>query len=219
MPATAALKVVPANVGVAMDPTLGDKMLQRPMPSVGVAAAMVTVGAPIQATWLPPATAITVPVVTSINNVSMLEAQTPLLMLQVRVLVPALNPITPLLLPDGTVTVPVPFSTVQLPLDTEGKFAFRAVEGDEIQINWSFPARAVVGTLSTCMLMVAELEQPPFVIVHAMTLLPRLRPVTVVVSELTLVMVPAPVVTDQLPMPTVGVLPEIVALGELIQTV
>ena len=57
-------------------------------------------------------------------------------------------------------------------------------------------------------LIVTELllaGQAPLLIVHCNTFAPALNPVTEVVAELALVNVPAPLTTDQVPVPVAGV--------------
>jgi len=74
---------------------------------------------------------------------------------------------------------------------------------------------------STMMVIVdAVLEQVPAdVMLHCKTLVPSVRPVTVVLGLVEEVITPPPVNTDQVPVPVVGVLAASVAFGELIQTV
>ena len=64
------------------------------------------------------------------------------------------------------------------------------------------------------------LEQvPALVIVHSKILVPKLKFVTVEFAANELVIIPVPLITDQVPTPVVGVLAANVALGEEIQTV
>ncbi len=74
---------------------------------------------------------------------------------------------------------------------------------------------------STIIVIVEEvLEQvPALVIVHSKTLVPKERFVTVLFAANELVKIPVPAITDQVPVPVVGVLAASVAFGELIQIV
>jgi hypothetical protein len=69
-------------------------------------------------------------------------------------------------------------------------------------------------------IVLAVLEQvPALVIDHCNTLVPSVRPVTVVTGLVEFVIIPPPVNTDHVPVPVVGVLAANVAVGELIHTV
>ena len=73
----------------------------------------------------------------------MLGVQVPLVIVQVKVFTPVVNPVTPELGSIGFVTVPVPAVTVHAPVPTVGVFAARVAVG--LQIVWSMPALLVVG--------------------------------------------------------------------------
>ena len=93
--------------------------------------------------------------------------------------------------------------------------------GELIQTVWFVPALAILVAGSTMMVIVLDvLEQvPALVMLHCKTFVPKLKLVTVEFAASELVMIPVPVITDQVPVPVVGVLAASVALGELIQTV
>ena len=67
--------------------------------------------------------------------------------------------------------------------------------------------------------MLEVLIHPPFEIVHCKTFTPKPKPVTALVGEVGLDIVPLPAITDQLPVPVTGVLPANVVVALLIQSV
>ena len=141
------------------------------------------------------------------------EAQTPLLIVHLNVFTPVDKPVTPELGSPGVVTVPEPAITVQLPVPTIG--ALPASVAVVEQIVWSGPAFAVVGASSRVIVMSSiEGEQTPLLIVHLNVLVPTDRPVTPEPGSLGVVTVPNPVMTVQLPVPTLGGLPASVAVAE-----
>ena len=75
---------------------------------------------------------------------STLGVQVPLVIVQVKVLIPVVIPVTPDVGLVGVVTVPVPAVTVQSPVPIAGMFAARVAVG--LQIVWSDPALEVVGS-------------------------------------------------------------------------
>ena len=85
-----------------------------------------------------------------------------------------------------------------------------SVNVDVLQSSWSAPAAATGGVALLVRVTSSKLAHEPFVIVHRnVTLVPAVRPVTVVVAELILVMT-APFAAPwmvQVPVPTTGVLP------------
>ena len=120
----------------------------------------------------------------------------------------------------GTATVPVPLSTDHRPVPVPvGVLAAKNTDGEVIQTVCKVPAFETEGTSSTFIDIVAVLKQPPLVIVQASVLSPRLRLVTGLLPWPGLVTLPVPEVTVQLPVPSVGVLPVSIVVGELIQTV
>ena len=100
--------------------------------------------------------------------------------------------------------VPGPLDCVQVPVPTEAALAAVLATSDA-QISWSGPALACSASLMVASLYV---EQVPLVIVHRMTYVPYAEAVAVVVGSFTSpkVIVPGPLVCDQVPVPMVGVL-------------
>ena len=74
---------------------------------------------------------------------SALGGHVPLLIVQVKVFTPVVNPVTPDVGLVGVVTVAVPAVTVHAPVPTVGAFAAKVAFGE--QIVWSAPAAATVG--------------------------------------------------------------------------
>jgi hypothetical protein len=106
---------------------------------------------------------------------------------------------------EGSVTVPPPLTTVQLPVPTTGVFPARVAV--DVQIVWLGPASAVVGGLNTVMVRSSdEAAQVPLLIVQRKTLAPNPKPVTVEAWLVGVVMVAVPETTVQLPVPVVGML-------------
>ncbi len=116
----------------------------------------------------------------------------------------------------GVVIVPLPKITDQVPIPVTGIFPVNTVVGLLIHKVWFPPAVAVVGKLSTCILMVEEfVPQPPPLIVHCKTLTPMPNPVTGLVASVGVVMVPVPDINDQVPAPLVGVFAAKTVVGVL----
>ena len=111
------------------------------------------------------------------------------------------------------VRVEVPARIVQLPVPTEGAFAFKvAVVEQSVVLD---PAEATVGKSSRIIVIVDVLgKHVPFVIFHSRLLIPTESPVTLVELVRGLVTVAVPLSTVQLPVPTVGILALIVAEDE-----
>ncbi|TAD93739.1 MAG: hypothetical protein EAY75_00810 [Bacteroidetes bacterium] len=79
--------------------------------------------------------------------------------------------------------------------------------------SWSAPALAGVGKASLVIVIVASLgTQPPLLITHLNTLAPTDRLATCVIGLFGALIEPEPVITTQVPVPTVGVLPVKVAV-------
>ena len=129
---------------------------------------------------------------------------------------PTVIPVTVLVGLDGVVIVAVPLTTVHTPVPTVGVFPANVVLVT-LHKPWSVPASAVVGTSDTLMVTSSLLlPQPPLLMVHLnVTLLPIVRPVTVLVSDDGVVIVPVPLTTVHTPVPTVAVLPASVVVVTL----
>jgi hypothetical protein len=192
---------------------------QLPMPTVGVLPVSVVLDELIQSVWLPATVAAVARSSTEILTLETLDGHTPLEIVHSK----TFNPVLKLwALLEGEVRLSMfaePLCTVHKPVPTEGELAASVVFGKVIQRFWAGPATEASGRSSTCMLMVAELEQPPLLMVHSRIFMPMLRLVTVLFSWLIFVTVPLPAIIDQVPMPRVGVLPVNVVLGELMQRV
>jgi len=136
---------------------------------------------------------------------------TPFEMVQRNVLIPTLKPVTPEVGDVGVVTVALPAITVQAPVPTAGVFpASVAVVAHTL---WSGPAAETVGTAFLVITTLSmDAAQGPFVIVHRNVLAPTPKPVIPETGEEGVVMVPAPVMSVQLPVPTSGVFPAKVAV-------
>ena len=100
-----------------------------------------------------------------------------------------------------------PLVTVHVPVPTVAVLADN-VALPVLQIDWLLPALDVVGVASLVNVTVDEDEHKPFVIVHCNTvLLPAVTPVTVVVFEVAVVILPGPLTFVHSPVPTLGLLP------------
>ena len=103
--------------------------------------------------------------------------------------------------------VPVPLTTVHKPIPTTG--ALPAKVAVVPHIDWGGPATegVTVGeTIIVSLLVVGR--QGGLAIVHIKTFIPVPNPVTDDVGEAGVVIVPVPLTNVQVPVPTVGVLPE-----------
>ena len=146
--------------------------------------------------------------------------QPPFAMVHCKIFTPNASPVTELLPKVGVVTVPLPARKDQVPIPVTGIFPVKTVVGLLTHKVWFPPASAVVGKLSTLILMVEELvPQPPPLIVHCKTLIPRPNPVTELVANVGVVMVPVPDITDHVPAPLVGVLAAKTVVGLLMHRV
>ena len=86
-----------------------------------------------------------------------------------------------------------------------------------VHTGWSGPALAVVGVALTVMIISSMLgAQLAFEIVQRNVFCPTPRLVTVEVGFAGVVTVPVPLISDQAPVPTTGVLPASVAVFEQI---
>ena len=106
----------------------------------------------------------------------------------------------------NVVIVPVPDMSDQVPVPMIGVFAAKVVLSE--QIVWSNPAFALVGGGSTIIATVSrEVAQGRLVILHLKVFTPTLNPVTVDVGLFGEVIVPEPVRSDHVPIPTRGLFP------------
>ena len=110
----------------------------------------------------------------------------------------------------GVVTAPLPEITFQIPLPTVGLLPFKMAEPAEIQMVWLVPALERVGLSSTVIVIFETEVHVPLIIAHSKTLLPVTREETTVVGDREFDIMPDPLIKDQDPVPTVGVLADIV---------
>jgi hypothetical protein len=129
------------------------------------------------------------------------EGQLPLDTVHTNELVPVLNAV---ICDEGLfteVTEPDPAITDHTPIPTVG---FTAANVAVVaQIVWFVPA-SEVGCASRIIVTVEEEVQAPFETVHTKELVPVLNDVTCDEGLFTAVMLPDPAITDQTPVPTVG---------------
>ena len=111
--------------------------------------------------------------------------------------------------------VALPDITDQVPTPLVGVLPANTVVGVEIHKVGFGPAIAILAAGSTWMVIVLDvLEQvPTLVMLHCKTFVPKLKLVTVEFAASELVMIPVPVITDQVPTPLVGVLPANTVVG------
>lgn len=190
-----------------------------PIPTVAALPASVVVGELIHKAWFAPAFAKVGARSTCILIVDELAPQTPFTIVHSKIFNPAPRPVTEDVANVGVVIVPLPEITDQVPVPTSGVFPVRAKVGVLIQIDWLEPALAIVGTLSTCIFKVDVLEHIPLAIVHSSVFNPSPKPVMVLVGEFGFDIVPLPAITDQVPIPVVGVFPANTVVGLLIHKV
>ena len=180
-----------------------------PLPTVGVLPAKVVLSA--QMVWFVPASAgvgsSSLVIVTSSKE----GGHTPLVIVHLNTLAPSPSPVTPLVGEPGVVMVPVPLISVHVPLPTVGVLPPSvAVVAHTV---WLVPASATVGLASTVMVTSSkESAQTPLEMVHLNTFAPSPNPVTPLVGEPGVVMVPVPFTSVHVPLPTVGALPPSVAV-------
>ena len=130
---------------------------------------------------------------------------------QANTFVPALRPVTELVGELALPKLPVPLTTVHVPVPVVA--VLPASVALVAHTFWSGPAFAVVGAADRVIVTWSlEAVQEPLVIVQANTFAPTLRPVTELVGEFALPKLPVPLITDHVPVPVVAVLPARVAL-------
>ena len=148
----------------------------------------------------------------------MLAAQAPLVIFQVRVFVPVVNPVIALVPSVGVTIVPPP-ELVHEPVPVVGIFPVSVVLGELMHRDWLPAVVAVVGALVITRDRVALLEQTPFVVIQRKIVVPVVKAVIVVVGFKELLITPPPDRTDQVPMPKLADTADNMAVGELTQIV
>ena len=129
--------------------------------------------------------------------------QVPLPMLHIKIFVPVFKLFTEEVAEFGAVKIPLPETTVQVPVPTVGIFALR-VEVEEQMVVF-VPALATLGFASTLIeTVLVEVGQVPLPTLHIKVFVPTSKPVTLDVAVLTEVALPPPETKVQVPVPTVG---------------
>ena len=220
VPVVTAVKALEASDGVPIIPAPPDKTTQLVSPEVGVVADNTVVAELIHSVWLLPVTAKGPCGSTTIATVDRFEPHEPFVTVHCRILIPELKAETLLLNELIFPNVADPCVTDHDPIPAVGGVAANIVVALLIQSTCVVPALATDGKASTCILMVAEFEQPPFEIVHFNIFNPTPNPITVLPASVGLVTVPPKaVMIDQVAVPNVGVLAASVVLFELIHNV
>ena len=145
---------------------------------------------------------------------SVLELHAPLLIVHLNVTaLPAVNPVTVVVGLPAAVSVQLPAIILHPPVPVVGVLPDNWLVLT-LHRFWSTPASEVVGGLAMFKVTSSVVvTQPPLLIVHLKVVLPpTVNPVTVVLGELILVIVPVPLTTLQVPTPLVAVLPDKVAV-------
>lgn len=209
--------VVTGLVGVVIVPEPPIKV-QSPVPAVGVLAAIVALEL-TQTVWSPPAVAIEGKAFVVIVTLSTDDVQGKFEIDQVSTVVPTVSPVKVEFAVREFVMVPGPETFIQRPTPAVGVFPASVVEPVLTQTVWSTPAFAMEGTaLPTIIMLSRRAAHGGFVIVQRKVLLPTPKPVIPEVGLVGVVIVPAPPIKVQSPVPAVGVLAAITA-PELTQTV
>ena len=138
------------------------------------------------------------------TTVSTEAAQLPLVMLQVRVVVPTGMLLIVVLGLEGVVMFAEPLNTAHRPVPAAGGLPAKVVL--ESQMDWLGPAAAGVGAAARMMTTVSVTGvHTPLLTDQIKVLAPMPKLLTVVLGLLGVRMVPEPPSSDQAPVPTVGV--------------
>jgi hypothetical protein len=128
-------------------------------------------------------------------------------------LVPVANAAIGVVARVGLEIVPAPCTNVQLPVPVAG--VFPASVAELAQTDCDDPALDVVGKGSRTIATVeVEGGQTPLLMVHCKTFVPTAIAVSPEVADVGVVIVAAPEINVQLPVPTAGVFPASVAIAE-----
>jgi hypothetical protein len=151
------------------------------------------------------------PPVFVIVTVDVDDGQGALLIVHMNTFAPTPRPVTVDVGDPGVVMVPVPLTSVQVPVPTVG--AFPASVAEVLHKLWFAPAFAVVGG-ATPVIVTVDVEgvHGGLLMVQVNTFAPTPKPVTPEVGDEGVVIVPVPLVSVQVPVPTVGVFPANVAV-------
>ena len=180
--------------------------VHMPVPVTGEFPAMVVVES--HSAWSGPAAAVVGSGSRVIVTSSTDEGQVPFAIVQRKTFAPTLKPVTPELGEFGDVTVPVPETSVHVPVPIAG--VFPASVAEDAQIVWSGPAAAVVGSGSRVMITSSnEGGHVPFEIVQRKMFAPMPRFMMFVVGNDGAVIVPVPEISVHVPVPIDGAFPAI----------
>jgi hypothetical protein len=206
-------------VGLVIVP-LPEINVHKPVPIIGVLAAIVVDGEEIQSVCVVPAFAGVGRSLTSIDTVDDVDAQGGFEITHSNMFIPKPNPVTEVVGESELVIVPLPDINDQVPIPTVAALEFINAFGLVIQTVWLKPAFAIVGTSFTIIATVdADEAHGGLKIVHSKIFVPNAKPVIFVVGESEFVIVPLPEIKVQAPTPTVAALAAIVVVGEVIQSV
>lgn len=145
-------------------------------------------------------------------TVSLLGGQTPLVIDQMKTLVPAPSAEMFVLGPAGVAMLPEPENKYQSPVPIKG--ALPETEVLVPQSAWLALADAGVGVISryTATVSLVSVHGPLVMVQVSVVVLPATNPVNVELNALTEVTVPGPVMMAQVPVPYVGEFPAMVAV-------
>ncbi len=211
--------VVFSKVGFVIAP-LPETNVHKPVPTIGVFAAIVVEGEEIQSVCVVPAFATVGLSFTRIEIVDEEGAHGGFEMVHSNTFNPNPNPVTDVVGDSELVIVPLPETKDHVPIPTVAVLAFINAFGLVMQTVWLNPAFEIVGTSLTVNATV-ELDEAHggFEIVHANTFVPIANPVIEVVGDSEFVTTPVPETKVQTPIPTVAVFAVIIVVGEEIQSV
>jgi hypothetical protein len=197
--------VASANVPVPLT------TVHKPVPTAGTLPAKVAVGK--HTFWFAPATeteGLSKRVIVTVLMEGV--AQEPLVIVQVKVVVPIGKLPTVVLATFALPNVTPTALLVQVPTPTVGELPAKvALSAHKV---WFAPATEVEGVASLLIVTVLSLTaQPPFDIVHLKTFAPTLKLETPLLNKVASANVPVPLTTVHKPVPTAGTLPAKVAVG------
>jgi len=199
---------------------LPDIWFQTPVPTIGVFPFRVVFGEVMHKLWLTPALEIVGASSTCIKTVEDDAVQGELEIVHWKMFVPKPRPVIAVAGDKEFVMVPLPEIKLHVPTPTTGELAAIMIFGFEMQIFCVGPAMDAVGISFTIIATVEdEAAQGELEMVHSKIVVPKPSPVTEVVGERELVMVPLPEIKLQDPTPTRGTFAVIVVPGLVMQSV
>src|SRR5665213_2371246 len=137
---------------------------------------------------------------TVIDTSSIVGLQTPFEVVHSKIFVPTESPLTEEFAADGFAIVPLPATSVHIPVSIAGKFPLRITEVEQIAV--SLPAFAVVGFALT-MIDTSSIVclQIPLEVVHSKIFVPTLNPLTEEFAVVGFAIVPVPATSVHIPVP------------------